>query len=96
MQIEAIIETTVRWVKSKKDRKAALDLSKPSNAEVKEAIEKCLNSGEQFMVERYPYLFIIKPEFPLIESAMEKPENQSLLKVSVNIYDAKFSCGVRP
>ena len=98
MKIEEMVIITIT-PPSKRKRKELnyWDLDKPHHAELKAAIEKCLATGEEQLVHSRSdsIIYFVRPEFPLIESAMAKPENQSLLKVSIAVYHAAFYVGVR-
>jgi hypothetical protein len=40
-------------------------------------------------------LYHVRPEYPLIESAMAEDRNKSLKKVTINMYTAALNMGVR-
>lgn len=66
-----------------------------TNKTLRSAIDECLTSGgEVFKISSGGTLYRVRPEYPLIESAMEKPENSKLLKVKVTAYLKWESLGV--
>jgi hypothetical protein len=94
MKIEELTTIKVTPPTSKKrDKMNYWNLA--SRKKLKLAIQKCLDTGEQQLYFGDMDLFVIKPRFPLIESAMQKPENVDLLKVSVIVYHLAFHLAVR-
>lgn len=60
------------------------------------AIIRVLQNGkEEYLNDEGVFLYLIKPEFPLIPSAMERPENHNFLKVSIVVYTMARTLGVR-
>jgi hypothetical protein len=90
--------TTVKVIPPNKRERARTDYwnrNSASRRALKKCIQKCVDTGEQQIYHGDLDLFVIKPAFPLIESAMQDPENASLLKVSILVYHMAFHLGVR-
>lgn len=72
------------------------NLNRKSRAGLKAAIEKCLQSGEeQILRDEGVFVYIIKPRFPLIDSAMKEKENADYLKVSISVFTQIRTLGVK-
>lgn len=93
-QITELMQTKVTYPRAKKDRQAGI-WNLERNKELREAIEACLATGETVIREVGGALYRVKPEYPLIDSAMQNPKFKSLLKVSVAIYTLAWSVGVK-
>jgi hypothetical protein len=96
MHCEEITQITVKMApRKKRDAKEYWDLDR--RPELKGAVETCLVTGqEQFVCKRGDMiLYHVRPEYPLIESAMAEDRNKSLKKVTINMYTAALNMGVR-
>ncbi len=72
------------------------NLARKSRAALRASIEKCLATGEeQILRDDVVFVYIIKPQFPLIESAMKEKRNENLLKVSISVFSQIRTLGVR-
>ena len=93
MKIEEFVKVQVSL--NKKRDKDFWNLDR--RPELKAAIEKCLATGEeQFLEVRGSMLvYSIRPDYPLIESAMAEEKNKSLLKVNVCVLTHALHMGVR-
>jgi hypothetical protein len=83
---------------SKKEMKALdyWNLNRKSRAALKSAIHKCLQSGdEQILRDDGVFVYIVKPRFPLIDSAMKEPQNADYLKVSISVFTQIRTLGVK-
>jgi hypothetical protein len=83
---------------SKKEMKALdyWNLNRKNRATLKASIEKCLQSGEeQVLRDDGVFVYIIKPRFPLIDSAMKEPDNADYLKVSISVFTQIRTLGVK-
>lgn len=64
--------------------------------ELKAGIEEVLRTGvEKFVPISGGLLYHIRPEYPLIDSAMLEPGNRDFLKVHVRLYSQMYSLGVK-
>lgn len=81
----------------KKRRKEPSFWDLDQHPDIKAAIEKCqLTQEDQYVLKRGEMLlYHIRPGFPLIDEAMARPENKSLVRVSVSLYTAAIHLGVR-
>jgi hypothetical protein len=97
MKIEEITLIKVTLPTKKKMKEMDYwNLSRKSRVALKAAIEKCLQSGEeQILRDDGVFVYIIKPMFPLIESAMKEKGNETLLKVSISVFSQIRTLGVR-
>ena len=86
MKIREIACCKMTLPKSVRDRQSGIwNLEK--NKRLRGAIDECMASGKEvFCATPGEPLYHILPEYPLIESAMQKPENVSLLKVRIVAY----------
>ena len=93
MRIEELVSVSVKLNK-KRDAKF-WDLER--RPALKAAIEKCLETGEQQIVDERGSVtaFIVRPEYPLIESAMAEEGNKSFLKVNICVLTHALHMGVR-
>ena len=94
MKIVELVSCKLTLPKQKKLRQSGV-WNLETNKTLREAIEECLASGvEVLKVKPGGMLYHVKPEYPLVESAMQKPENAGLLKVSVIAYLSSEHLGV--
>jgi hypothetical protein len=94
VKIRELFTCKITLAKKQKDRDGGV-WNLERNKRLREAIEKCLATGtEVFSADPGGMLYHIRPDYPLIESAMQKPENQGLLKVYVVIYMNSLVVGV--
>ena len=93
MKVEELVSCKVTL--NKKRNENFWDLSR--RPELKEAITACLATGEQQIVDKRGSMmvFIVRPEYPLIESAMREPENKSFVRVSIIVLTHALHMGVR-
>jgi hypothetical protein len=93
LKIEEIMQTTVTFGAKKKREAGVWNLEK--NESLRKAIEECLETGKEVMIHDVgEALYQIIPRYPLIDSAMQRPENAHLKKVSVKVFVPAFSLGV--
>jgi hypothetical protein len=97
MRIEEITLIDVKLPNKKRMKEIDYwNLNRPYRRKLREAVRKCLSTGEeQFFYDEGIFLYHARPEFPLIESAMLEPDNQSLMKVSITVYSKIRHLGVR-
>lgn len=93
MKIEELVKVSVKLNKKRGDDFWSLE-RKP---ELASAIQKCLETGEKQVVESRGSMmvYIVRPEYPLIESAMLEEENKSFLKVNICVLTHALHMGVR-
>lgn len=83
---------------SKKERKELdyWNLNRIKRAALKAAIMKCLKTNkEQILRDEGVFVYIIKPRFPLIDSAMKEKENADYLKVSISVFTQIRTLGLK-
>lgn len=94
MKVEELFTVKVTWPKPRVRDNGLWNLT--TNKRLREAIEKCLATGETVYSESVgEALYCVRPRFPLIDEAMARPENKSFLKVTVSVYSQAFNAGVR-
>lgn len=79
---------------SKKERKER-DFWNHGHKGLADGIERCLATGKEVLLNDLTTIYVIKPEYPLIEEAMAKPENKDYLKVRVSVFHSAFHLGVK-
>jgi hypothetical protein len=97
MKIEEITLLKVTLPTKKKMKELDYwNLSRKSRSVLKAGIEKCLASGdEQILRDDGVFVYIIRPCFPLIASAMKEPGNENFLKVYISVFTQIRTLGVR-
>jgi hypothetical protein len=82
---------------SKKQRKEHDIWSLKKHPELASAIKLAMQTGKEQYVRSISEFTIyhIRPVYPLVPEAMDKPENKSMKKVSIGVYHAAFHLGAR-
>jgi hypothetical protein len=93
MKIEEMMTCKVTFPKAAIRAEKAWNLQ--HNTQLAEAIERCRRTRRTVYANRGNVLYVVKPRFPLVKSAMADVGNKSLLKVSVSVFTLAFSLGVR-
>ena len=92
--IKVTFPTRGKGEKMKEIRRAYWSLEK--RPQLRAAIERVLQTGkEEYLRDEGCFLYLIKPEFPLIPSAMAEPQNHNFLKVSIVCFTMARTLGVR-
>ena len=94
MKMRELVSCKVTLATKQKDRESGFG-NLERNTALREAIDECLKTGKEvFKAKPGGMLYHVRPDFPLIESAMEQPENRNMLQVSVVAYMTSLHLGV--
>jgi hypothetical protein len=94
MKIRELVSLRITLPKKQKERDGGVwNLEK--NTTLRESVDECIYTGKEvFKPQPGGMLYHVRPEYPMIESAMQQPENQALMKVSIVAYMTSLHLGV--